>query len=86
MTLELVPYTPKAIEGTEQISFDERGRTSSDYMTVVPKLPITGGIAGIKTWQGTSEEESGEYGEYKVTRDLHLPEHRHSFLWMKMER
>lgn len=72
VTLELVPYTPKAIEGTEQISFDERGRTSSDYMTVVPKLPITGGIAGIKTWQGTSEEESGEYGEYKVTRDLHF--------------
>ena len=38
-------------------------------MTVVPKLPITGGIAGIKTWQGTSEDESGEY---KVTRDLHF--------------
>lgn len=69
VTLELVPYTPKAIEGTEQISFDERGRTSSAYMTVVPKLPITGGIAGIKTWQGTSEDGSGEY---KVTRDLHF--------------
>lgn len=69
VTLELVPYTPKAIEGTEQISFDERGRTSSAYMTVVPKLPITGGIAGIKTWQGTSGDGSGEY---KVTRDLHF--------------
>ena len=72
VTLELVPYTPKPIGDSESISFEEGGRTSSSYMTVVPKLPITGGIAGIKTWQGTSEEESGEYGEYKVTRDLHF--------------
>lgn len=65
VTLELVPYTPKAIEGTEQISFDERGRTSSAYMTVVPKLPITGGIAGIKTWPGTSGDGSRRIQSYQ---------------------
>lgn len=72
VTLELVPYTPTAIGDAGQISFDEGGRVERHYFSVVPKLPITGGIAGIKTWQGTSEEESGEYGEYKVTRDLHF--------------
>ena len=72
VTLELVPYTPTAIGDAAQISFDEGGRVERHYFSVVPKLPITGGIAGIKTWQGTSEEESGEYGEYKVTRDLHF--------------
>lgn len=69
VTLELVPYTPTAIGDADQISFDEGGRVERHYFSVVPKLPITGGIAGIKTWQGTSEDESGEY---KVTRDLHF--------------
>lgn len=69
VTLELVPYTPTAIGDAGQISFDEGGRVERHYFSVMPKLPITGGIAGIKTWQGTSEDESGEY---KVTRDLHF--------------
>lgn len=83
MTLELVPYTPKAIEGTEQISFDERGRTSSAYMTVVPKFPSPEELRESRHGRGQAKMEAENT---KLPEIFILPEHRHSFLWMKMER
>lgn len=63
VTLELVPYTPEPIGDSESISFDERGRTSSDYMTVVPKLPITGRNCGNQDMAGDKRR-----GKWRIRR------------------